>query len=170
MVDKITLQRIELLHPKLRDEVTSIYTQQIAPALTGDYYCRFAYTLRTFEEQDQLYAQGRTKLFNEKGERLGIITNAKAGASFHNYGLALDIVLISGKAASWNVTKDYDQDGISDWMEIVNIFKKNGWTWGGDFKTFKDYPHFEKTFGLTWKECFKLYSEGKKDKDNYIIF
>lgn len=38
---------------------------------------------RSFERQDELYAQGRTK----KGP---IITYAKGGRSFHNYGLASD--------------------------------------------------------------------------------
>jgi peptidoglycan L-alanyl-D-glutamate endopeptidase CwlK len=36
-------------------------------------------------------------------------------------------------------------------MEVVNILKSHGWTWGGDWKSFKDAPHFEKTFGHTWK-------------------
>lgn len=170
MIDTITLQRIDLLHPKVRDEVRLIYIEKIVPALTGNTFCRFAYTLRTFAEQRDLYAQGRTKLFDEQGKRLGIVTKANAGSSFHNYGLALDIVLISGKHASWDIVKDFDNDGISDWMEVVKIFKSEGWIWGGDFKKFKDYPHFEKTFGLTWQTCFDLYTAGKKDENNYIIF
>jgi len=36
-------------------------------------------------------------------------------------------------------------------MEVVNILKSHGWVWGGDWKSFKDAPHFEKTFGHTWK-------------------
>jgi hypothetical protein len=26
----------------------------------------------------------------------------------------------------------------------VKLFKKLGWTWGGDWKSTKDYQHFEK--------------------------
>ena len=48
--------------------------------------------------------------------------------------------------------KDFDKDGQADWMEVVKIFEKYGWFWGGNFRTFKDYPHFEKTFGLTTKQ------------------
>jgi peptidoglycan L-alanyl-D-glutamate endopeptidase CwlK len=151
MEDKLTLDRIKLLHPKLRAEVEHIYRAQIVPALSGNAMCRFAYTLRTFKEQDALYAQGRTQLFDAKGRRLGIVTKAKGGQSIHNYGLALDIVLIiDGKVASWDVKKDYDRDGVSDWNEIVRIFKAAGWTWGGDWK-FYDAPHFEKPFGHTWR-------------------
>jgi len=33
---------------------------------------------------------------------------------------------------------------ITSESEIVKIFKKRGWKWGGDYKTLKDYQHFEK--------------------------
>lgn len=164
MEDKITLERIQLLHPKVRQEVEHIYRSQIVPALTGRAICRLAYTLRTFQEQDAIYAQGRTKLFDEKGRRLGIVTKAKAGQSIHNYGLALDIVLVVDKdsngtyeAASWETNVDYDKDGKPDWMEVVNIFKSNGWEWGGDWKSFKDTPHFQKDFGYSWQSLKAKY-------------
>ncbi|WPC13003.1 hypothetical protein LEQ03_12810 [Riemerella anatipestifer] len=63
-MDKITLQRIELLHPKLREEAKAIY-KEICKALTGNAICRFTHTLRTFKEQNDLYAIGRTKKENE---------------------------------------------------------------------------------------------------------
>jgi peptidoglycan L-alanyl-D-glutamate endopeptidase CwlK len=158
MSDKPTLDRIELLHPAVREEVRNIYLNEIIPSLNGKAICRFAYTLRTFAEQDALYAQGRTKLFDDKGKRLGVVTKAKGGQSIHNFGLALDIVLLKdtnsdGKfeSASWETNIDFDKDGKADWMEVVNILKNRGWIWGGDWKSFKDAPHFEKTFGHTWK-------------------
>lgn len=158
MSDKVTLDRIQLLHPKVRDEVKNIYLNEIIPALSGKAICRFAYTLRTFAEQDALYAQGRTKLFDANGKKLGVVTKAKGGQSIHNFGLALDIVLLKDtngdgtfESASWEDTIDFDKDGRADWMEIVSILKKNGWIWGGDWKSFKDKPHFEKTFGHTWR-------------------
>ena len=158
MSDKITLDRIELLHPAVRQEVKDIYLNEIIPALSGKAICRLAYTLRTFDEQNGLYAQGRTKLFDANGKRLGVVTKAKGGQSIHNFGLALDIVLLKdsnsdGKfeSATWETNIDFDKDGKSDWMEVVNILKSHGWTWGGDWKSFKDAPHFEKTFGHTWK-------------------
>lgn len=168
--DKVTLDRINLLHPKVREEVKDIYLNKIIPKLSGRATCRFAYTLRTFKEQDDLYAQGRTKLYDSKGKKLGIVTKAKGGQSIHNYGLALDILLIlDGKTASWDTIKDFDKDGKSDWMEVINIFKSEGWTWGGDWKSFKDLPHLEKTFGLKWKDCLALKNSGKVDKDGYIL-
>jgi peptidoglycan L-alanyl-D-glutamate endopeptidase CwlK len=159
MEDKITLERIKLLHPKIRQEVEHIYKAQIVPALSGRAICRFAFTLRTIKEQDEIYAQGRTKLFDAQGRRLGVVTKAKGGQSIHNYGLALDIVLLvdndrngTFESASYNEVLDYDGDKIADWMEVVRIMKAAGWAWGGDWKSFKDSPHFEKTFGLTWRQ------------------
>lgn len=165
MVDKLTLDRIKLLHPKLRDEVEDMYVNQIVPALSGRAICRFAFTLRTFAEQDVLFSQGRTRLFDSNGRRLGIVTKAKGGQSIHNYGLAIDIVLLVDRdgngtfeSASWESNVDFDKDKTSDWMEVVNIFKRNGWSWGGDWKSFKDLPHFEKPFGHTWRTLLKKHN------------
>lgn len=160
-MDKITLERIKLLHPKLRDEVTNIYNE-ICEALSGRAICRFAYTLRTFAEQDAIYAQGRTK----PGK---IVSNAKGGLSMHNYGLAVDIVLIvDGKEASWDTKKDFDGDGKADWQEIVTIFKQYGWEWGGDWK-FVDAPHFQKTLGHSVRDLLALYNAKKVDANNYVL-
>lgn len=157
MEDAITIKRIALLHPAIRYEVLDFYKNEIVPALT-DAYCRFAFTLRTFPEQDMLYAKGRTKLYDNKGNRLGIVTKAKAGQSYHNYGLAVDIVLIDGHSASWDIAKDFDGDGVADWMEVVKIFKSHDWEWGGEFKSIKDFPHFQKTFGYQWRELLVKYN------------
>ena len=56
---------------------------------------------------------------------------------------------------------DFDKDKQADWMEVVSEFKKVGWSWGGDWRTFKDMPHFEKTKGLTLKQIQDKYK--KKD-------
>ncbi len=153
-MDKITLDRIEKMHPAVRQEVRAMYAE-ICAALTGKAICRFSYTLRTFDEQAALYSQGRTT----PGK---IVTNAKAGQSYHNYGLAFDICLIvDGKEASWDTLKDFDGDKVADWMEVVKICKSHGWSWGGDWKRFPDKPHFEKTFGMTWLQMKVLYD--KKD-------
>lgn len=159
-MDKITLERIKLLHPKVREEAMEIY-EEICKDLTGKAICRFSHTLRTFAEQDALYAQGRTKPGS-------IVTNARSGSSMHNYGLAIDIVLIDGKSASWDIKKDFDGDGKSDWMEIVQIFKEYGWVWGGNWKFF-DAPHFEKSFGYSVRHLRNLHATGKLDKNGYVI-
>jgi peptidoglycan L-alanyl-D-glutamate endopeptidase CwlK len=158
MKDQITLERIKLLHPKLRDEANDIY-EEICASLLGRAKCRFSYTLRTFAEQDSIYAQGRTK----PGK---IVSNAKAGLSYHNYGLAVDIVLLVDSKASWDIVKDFDGDGKSDWQEVVKIFKQYGWEAGIDWK-FSDAPHFQKTFGYSVRELLALHKAKKIDKQGY---
>jgi len=151
-MDKITLTRIEKLNIRVREEALEIY-KDICEVLTGRAKCRFTHTLRTFEEQNALFAQGRTT----KGK---IVTNARGGQSYHNYGVAIDICLIiDGKEASWDTLKDYDGDHVSDWQEIVRIFKMYGWEYGGDWK-FKDYPHFQKTLGMSIKDWQRLMPNG----------
>jgi peptidoglycan L-alanyl-D-glutamate endopeptidase CwlK len=167
MKDQKTLERIQLLHPKLREEALTMY-DEIVEALTGTAACRFAYTLRTFAEQDGLFAQGRTK----PG---AIVTKAKGGQSYHNYGLAIDIVLLVDKdkngtfeTASWDLKTDFDGDGKSDWQEIVAIFKRYGYEWGGDWK-FVDAPHFQKTLGKSIAELQALHKAGKVDKNGFVL-
>ncbi|WP_339814509.1 M15 family metallopeptidase [Paenibacillus sp. FSL R5-0928] len=100
--------------------------------------------LRTIAEQDALYAQGRTKPGN-------IVTNAKGGTSYHNFGLAIDFALLlpDGKQVSWDLKRDGDGDKVADWTEVVQEAKALGFEWGGDFVSIKDAPHFQITFGMT---------------------
>ncbi len=105
--------------------------------------------LRTWEEQDALYAQGRTT-----GTKGKIVTKAKGGSSFHNFGLAFDIVVLDsmGKA-------DWDASHPS-WKRAAEIGKSVGLEWGGDWKSFKDIPHFQYIGDLTTAGCRELYQEG----------
>lgn len=146
-MDTTSLSRINLLHPKIREEVKTLV--EIANSkLTAHSQMRIVQGLRTFAEQNEIYAQGRTK----KG---AIVTRAKGGQSYHNYGLAIDFaLLIDDKEISWNASKDFDGDGISDWTEVAKVFQEAGYLWG---KAFNDLPHFEKTFGFNWRQLLEKY-------------
>ena len=173
-MDKITEQRIILLHPDLRDEVTNL-VNLANELLTGSAQVRIVQGLRTFAEQNRLYSLGRT-VVNPDGKSTrkpkgNIVTNAKGGQSIHNYGCAIDFtLLINGKEISWDINKDFDNDRIADWKEVVNLFKKAGWSWGGDWKSFKDYPHLEKSQGYTWRELLEKHNNGEVDEEGYVIF
>lgn len=159
MVDAITLQRAETIHPTLRQELNEII-QEIGKRLTGRAIMRITSAYRTFEEQDGLYAQGRTK----PGK---VITMARGGQSFHNYGMAVDCCLIvDGKDLSWSLKDDYDGDKTADFMEIVFVFKQHGWEWAGEWTTFKEYPHFQKSFG---KSLPALKADIEKSKAKYPV-
>jgi len=143
-MDQITLKRIQTSHPKVREELLQIYKE--ASSKLSNYFLRFSYVLRTFQEQDLLYQQGRT--------RPGVVvTWAKPGYSYHNYGLAVDICLVSsdGKMVSWDTKADFDKDGVADWMEVVKVFEKYGWEWGVKNKKGEriDLPHFQKPLGYS---------------------
>ncbi|EAC7916623.1 alkaline phosphatase [Listeria monocytogenes] len=99
-------------------------------AKKGIYLC-VAQGYRSSAEQNALYAQGRTK----PG---AVVTNAKGGQSNHNYGVAVDLCLYTsdGKNVIWEST-------TSRWKTVVSAMKAEGFEWGGDWKSFKDYPHFE---------------------------
>ncbi len=93
---------------------------------------------RSIARQNDLYAQGRTK----PG---AIVTNAKGGQSFHNYGVAVDFVFVN---TGYNAPDAH-------WYVLGSMAKKNGFSWGGDWSGFKDRPHCELTLGYTLAEFQK---------------
>ncbi|TDQ36263.1 M15 family metallopeptidase [Aureibacillus halotolerans] len=121
------------LHPAVEEKKNRLIEQTLAigiPILITDGY-------RSVEEQDRIYAKGRTAPGN-------IVTHAKGGESLHNYGLAIDFALkIPDGNVVWDLERDGNQNGTSDWMEVVAIAKGLGFEWGGDWPQFKDYPHFQ---------------------------
>lgn len=143
------MSKIDTLHPKIREQVRGLVDYVNREILTSNVKMLVTQGLRTFEEQDKLY--------NKRPK----VTNAKGGQSIHNYGLAFDFCLVQGGRTIWDVAKDFDSDKVPDWMEVVKVFKDAGYRWGGDFKSFTDKPHFEKTFGHTWQQLLEIKKAGK---------
>jgi peptidoglycan LD-endopeptidase CwlK len=96
-------------------------------------------TLRTNDEQTELFSHGRTKLFDENGKKLGIVTNAKAGQSRHNTGDAIDVVPTVNGVPQWSTV------GASGkvWEKMGKLGESLGLVWGGRWGSLSDYPHFE---------------------------
>jgi peptidoglycan L-alanyl-D-glutamate endopeptidase CwlK len=167
-MDQLSIQRIKLAHPNVRVKLLKDYTD--ANNLLGKgARLRLAWVYRTIAEQN--------KLFNQRPK----VTNARGGQSIHNYGLAFDIVLLydndgngTFEEASWSMIRDFDKDSIADWMEATNLFKSRGWEWGGDWKRFKDNPHFQmkKPNGTSykWQELKALVDSGKIIRDSNIVY
>jgi peptidoglycan L-alanyl-D-glutamate endopeptidase CwlK len=95
-------------------------------------------TYRDDESQNALYAQGRTTAGK-------IVTNAKAGQSFHNYRCAVDVVPIVAGKPRWDAKDEV-------WQTIGRLGKEAGLEWAGDWVKFKEYPHFQYTSGFTLAE------------------
>ena len=95
-------------------------------------------TYRSPADQDALYAQGRTK----PGPK---VTNARAGQSFHQWRVALDLYPMIGGKPDFSGTHP-------NWQKIAAIYKKHGFAWAFEWVKFKEKPHFEMTGGkpLSW--------------------
>jgi len=92
-------------------------------------------TFRDNESQNALYAQGRTA----PGK---IVTNAKAGESWHNYRCAVDVVPLRNGKPVWD-----GKDSV--WQTVGELGKQAGLEWAGDWKKFKELAHFQYTGGKT---------------------
>jgi peptidoglycan L-alanyl-D-glutamate endopeptidase CwlK len=144
--DVLSETRINTLHPKVRDKAREF----INKAEKQNIKLRVSSAYRNYAEQNELYAQGRTKAGS-------IVTNAKGGQSSHNFGTAIDVVPIVNGKADWN----------TDWNKIAVIGKSVGFSWGGDWTSFKDKPHFEMNFGNTLAQLRAKYDSGKLT-DGYV--
>ncbi|MFD6207469.1 M15 family metallopeptidase [Peribacillus sp. NPDC060253] len=120
--------------------------EMVERAYNEGIYVQISAGHRSFEEQAVLYGQGRVYSYNGKDySNLAKpkVTNAKPGQSYHNFGLAIDFFLVSddGKNAIWTMN--------AKWQRVAAIGKELGFNWGGDWTSFKDYPHLEMTGGLS---------------------
>lgn len=153
--DPVSETRLSLIHPwiakrwrEIREEFFEINELQL----------RVSDGLRTYAEQWALYALGRKR--NHAGlwivsDKKKVVTNARGGESYHNYGLALDSVCMGDDPYLDHMSQD-DRDFL--WSEYGRLCQKHGLEWGGNWKE-PDRPHCEKTFGLPLHELQSLYEE-----------
>lgn len=143
----INSRKIEDLHPVVQE----LCRKHIDACAARGVTIQVTNTLRDAEYQAYLYSLGRTK----PGD---IVTNMKLIGP-HGFGLAYDIVPVVDGKAVW--------DNNKLWAIAGEEGKKLGLTWGGDWKSIVDKPHFEYTGGLTaadlragkrpsWWEVWKL--------------
>lgn len=117
-------RNINELHPRLQEKVSKLQGLCKQNGLTiGIGEC-----VRTVEEQNELYEQGRTKPGN-------IVTNAKGSSysSQHQWGIAFDFYRNDGTGA-------YNESG-NFFERVGSLAKSIGLGWGGDWTSIKDRPH-----------------------------
>lgn len=148
-IDERSLIHIQTLDPKAID----LFMQftRLAKATAATFGCDYVAISgnRSWEEQNALYAQGRTK----PGR---IVTNARGGYSDHNFRIALDYGVFRGKAY---LDETEPATAAKVHAACAVHARKLGLDWGGDWKSLKDLPHFEVSTGLTMAAKRELYRQ-----------
>lgn len=136
----------------LNDLVKSVYRKAEKFRLTAErmgVQMIFTCTYRSEAEQHALYSQGRKTLSYVNSCRLAvslpgidviansrIITYAKPGFSLHQYRCAFDVVPMEAGKCVWNRK-------ASVWKLLGDIGVSEGLEWAGNWRRFKEYPHFQ---------------------------
>lgn len=146
-VDERSVRNIRTLLPQVQVVVRDWLLEQAYPAARElGYVVKVICGTRSWKEQEELYAKGRTA----PGPR---VTNAKAGSSWHNYGVAWDVGLFTASGGYVTDGKVYERFGKLAGLPV-------GCEWGGSWKSFKDFPHYQ------WVQVYgslarlKAYSKG----------
>lgn len=100
-------------------------------------------TFRSRRRQASLWAQGRT----EPGKK---ITWVRPGESYHNYGLAIDLVLFIDGAWTWEHKELYRAAGP--------YFEKQGLTWLG--RNTGDLVHYQYKSNFIIQDLQRFYDSG----------
>lgn len=122
-VDARSEQTIATLLPEARPYARALVQRAAAAGIT----IKIISGTRTYAEQDALYAKGRTA----PGPK---VTNARAGQSNHNFGIAFDIGVFEGASYKGESPK-YKAVGV--------IGTELGLDWGGNWKSIVDEPHYQ---------------------------
>jgi D-alanyl-D-alanine carboxypeptidase len=92
----------------------------------------FSQGFRNWPQQETLYAEGRTT----PGP---IVTHARGGESWHNYGLAYDIVIVTAHGLDWTGTDEL-------WLAVIDTGESLGLRAGAEWHGANtDRPHFQLT-------------------------
>mgnify|MGYP001209478812 CR=1 FL=1 len=137
MQDPVSLTRLAEIFPPLAAKVQAASVAMLIA--TGGKGFRVAQGLRTFAESDADYALGRTILTKPDGSPQAKVTNAPGGYSWHNFGMAVDCYpFVAGEAGAldWNANDP-------EFNAMVEAIKAQGLSWGGDWHSIKDFPHFQ---------------------------
>lgn len=115
-IARLRCNDLDALAPKFRERVEAAVDECWQNGLDAYVF----ETLRCRELAELYHARGTSKAPNEL-------------YSWHGYGLAVDVI---SKKDGWDPPEGW-------FRKVADIFRKHGCDWGGDWKTFKDLPHFQ---------------------------
>jgi len=122
-IDSRSEKHISTLWPEVRSMARAL----VHKAALAGIRIKVTSGLRTYAEQDALYARGRSRPGN-------IVTNVRGGYSSHNFGIAFDVAVFEGNK--------YMPESIK--YKAVGVLGADlGLEWGGNWKTIIDQPHFQ---------------------------
>lgn len=128
--DSRSEKNIATLHPRMRPFARAL----IEKAAGQGIIIKVTSATRSFAEQDELFAQGRTK----PGRK---VTNARGGFSNHNFGIAIDITIFKGSADPEQAKTPVFESPL--YKVIGALGTDLGLEWGGNWTSIKDEPHFQ---------------------------
>ena len=148
------MQNISDVHPRLQKKVAQLIELCKKNGITiGITEC-----FRTVQEQNALYAQGRTTPGH-------IVTNASGTSyrSMHQWGVAFDFCLRMDVDKDGSISDDAFNDSTGLFEKVGALGKTLGLEWGGDWTSIKDRPHFQlPDWGSTATKLINTY--GTPDK------
>lgn len=132
-MDSISEKRLAEVHPLLAQKIRAMADALLAeePSVV---IC-VTQGFRTWDDQAALYAKGRTVA--PVGKEF-TVTDAPPGHSYHEYGLAVDVVPMTTVGPDWNLTHPA-------WQQIVKAGTAQGLNSGSTWCSRKDWPHFQLT-------------------------
>jgi peptidoglycan L-alanyl-D-glutamate endopeptidase CwlK len=151
-VDKRSEKNIATLLPEVQPIARALVQKAAANGIT----IKIISGRRTYDQQNKLYAKGRT-LPGEKA------TNARGGYSNHNFGIAFDIGVFSGSR--------YLGDS-SRYKAVGALGMDLGLEWGGNWTSMVDQPHFQlrPAWGKDLVERKLLTALRKRDRDDLPVY
>lgn len=115
--------------------------------------CQILSGTRTYSEQNALFSQ-RPK-----------VTNARGGQSNHNFGIAVDVGLFGPTGKYLTGSTRSEEKAYTDFAAAVKL-AVSGIEWGGDWRSFKDQPHYQLNVGgLPISAVRKLFEAGKLTRE-----
>jgi len=125
-------QRLEGVYPLLAEKVRLI----LMALDTLDYGATITQSVRTTQQQQALFAQGRTLPGKIVTNADGVIHRSNHQLHEDGFGHAVDLAFLDEHGQpTWSDS--------SPWSLLGEMATTLGLTWGGHWKTLKDYPHLE---------------------------
>lgn len=132
-----------VINKKVKDEVIAIFKELVAIKFPIE---KIVPVSEYGWDDEKSMEDNNSSSFNYR------VVMGSSKLSDHSYGTAIDInprynpMIKNGKIYPVNGIYDAKLKGsITADSQVVKIFKKYGWKWGGDYKSLKDYQHFYKS-------------------------